>query len=228
MFGSVPAGTESEGRDSSASFSSRFDNWRARSHSSEGRLCLPADPSVGTHGYGVRMVCLAVALAQAVGFRGAERVLQIVFAWLGIEQKLPNFSTIRLWFQRIGLAIVREPLEEADDWVWLADHSNQIGPEKVMGVLAIRASRLPARGTTLKHEDLHVLTVQPGTTWRKEDVAEVYEELAQCYGTPRAILTDGAAELREGAQTLKKQRSDMLYPSRLQAQSGQSFQSVDQ
>jgi hypothetical protein len=133
-----------------------------------------------------------------------------VFAWLGVEQKLPNFSTIRLWFQRVGLATVKEPLEEADDWVWLADHSNQIGPEKVMGVLAIRASRLPEIGTTLKHEDLEVLTVQPGTTWKKEDVAEVYEELAQRYGTPRAILTDGAAELREGAQTLKKQRSDML------------------
>ena len=122
-------------------------------HQGQGPLCLPADPPVGTHGYGARMVCLSMALAQAVGFRGAERVLQIVFAWLGVEEKLPDFSTIRLWFQRIGLATVKEPLEEADDWVWLADHSNQIGPEKVMGVLAIRASRLPDLGMTLKHED---------------------------------------------------------------------------
>jgi hypothetical protein len=180
------------------------------SQQSNGALCLPADPPVGTHGYGARMVCLSVAVAQAVGFRGAERVLQIVFEWLGIEQKLPNYSTIRLWFQRIGLATVKEPLEQADDWVWLADHSNQIGPEKVMGVLAIRASQLPEIGTPLKHEDVDVLTVQPGTTWKKEDVAEVYEELAKRHGVPRAILMDGAAELREGAETLKKQRSGTI------------------
>jgi hypothetical protein len=176
----------------------------------DGQFCLPADPAVGTHGYGARMVCLAVALAQAVGFRGAERVLKIVFEWLGVEQDLPDFSTIRLWFQRVGLATVKEPLEKADDWIWLADHSNQIGPEKVMGVLAIRASQLPEIGTTIKHEDVEVLTVQPGTCWKKEDVAGVYEELAKEYGAPRAILMDGAAELREGAETLKKQRSDLL------------------
>jgi hypothetical protein len=179
-------------------------------HQSDKQLCLPADPSVGTHGYGARMVCLSVALAQAVGFRGAERVLRIMFKWLGIEEKLPNYSTIRLWFQRVGLATIKEPLEKADDWVWLADHSNQIGPEKVMGVLAIRASQLPEMGMPLKHEDVHVLTVQPGTHWKKEDVAEVYGELAKRYGAPRAVLTDGAAELREGAEPLKKQRSDTI------------------
>jgi hypothetical protein len=177
---------------------------------SDKQLCLPADPPVGTHGYGARMVCLSVALAQAVGFRGAERVLRIVFEWLGIEQKLPNYSTIRVWFQRVGLAIIKEPLEKADDWVWLADHSNQIGPEKVMGVFAIRASQLPEMGTPLKHEDVDVLTVQPGTTWKKEDVAEVYGELAKRYGAPRVVLMDGAAELREGAEPLKKQRSDTI------------------
>lgn len=171
---------------------------------------LPDDPPIGTHGYGARMVCLAVALARAVGFRGAERVLTIVFEWLGVEQKVPNFTTIRLWFLRVGLAIAREPLEPADDRVWLVDHSNQIGPEKVLCVLGVRASRLPPIGTTMNHEDVEVLTVQPGTSWKKADVARVYEELAERHGTPRAVLGDGAAELREAAEALKTRRSDLL------------------
>ena len=91
------------------------------------------------------------------------------FEWLGVEVKLPSFTTIRHWFQRVGLATVKEPLEKADDWVWLADHSNQIGPEKVLSVLAIRGSQLPEMGTTMQHEDVHVLTVQPGTNWKKEE-----------------------------------------------------------
>ena len=175
-----------------------------------GQLCLPADPPVGTHGYGARIVCLSCALAQAVGFRSSERVLKVVFEWLGVEQKIPNHTTIRHWFQRVGLATIKEPLEKADDWVWLADHSNQIGPEKVMGVLAIRASQLPQVGTTMKHEHLRVLTVQPGTSWKKEAVADVYQQLARQYGAPRAVLADGAAELREAVEPLKKLRSDVL------------------
>jgi hypothetical protein len=156
------------------------------------------------------MVCLAVELAQVVGFRASERVLKIVFEWFGVNQKLPGFTTIRHWMQRLGVATLDQPIEEADDWVWLADHSNQIGAEKVMGVLAIRSSELPEPGHAIQHEDVRVLTVQPGESWKKEDVADVYQRLAQRYGAPRAVLMDGAAELREGAEILKKQRSDTI------------------
>jgi hypothetical protein len=194
----------------------------------EGQLRLPADPPLGLHGFGPRMVCLAVALAQAVGFRGAERTLRIMFEWLGIEQKLPRFTTIRLWCQRVGLAIVQEPLEPADDWVWLVDHSNQIGPEKVLCVLGIRAAQLPPLGTPLKHEDVHVLTVQPGTRWKKEDVAAVYEELAQRYGDPRAVLGDGAAELREAVETLKNRRFDTLTLQDFKHKAANLFQALIQ
>lgn len=40
---------------------------------------FPADPPIGTHGYGPRMIALSVSLAQAVGLRGAQRVLEIFF-----------------------------------------------------------------------------------------------------------------------------------------------------
>ncbi len=38
---------------------------------------LPQDQPIGTHGYGVRMITVAVNLARAVGLRGAARVLKI-------------------------------------------------------------------------------------------------------------------------------------------------------
>ena len=169
----------------------------------ERQFTLPTDPPLKSHGYGARMVCLAVELAQIVGFRATERVLKVVFEWFGVKQKLPSFTTIRHWVQRLGVAALNESIEEADDWVWLADHSNQIGAEKVMAVLAIRSSELPSLGHAIKHEDVHVLTVQPGETWKKENVADVYQQLAQRYGAPRAVLMDGAAGLREGAEILK-------------------------
>jgi len=41
-------------------------------------------------------------------------------------------------------------------------------------------------------------------------MAKVYNELAERYGPPRAVLIDGAVELREGAECLKKRRDDTI------------------
>lgn len=171
---------------------------------------LPDDPPLAAHGYGARMVSLCVNVARKVGLRGAENVLRIVFEWLGLDQPVPHWTSIRGWMQRLGVAALGEPAEEADDWVWLADHSNQIGAEKVLAVLAVRASRLPQPGTSLTHEDVRVLAVKPGTTWKREDMARVYDELAERFGPPRAVLTDGAVELRDGAEILKTRRADTI------------------
>jgi hypothetical protein len=171
---------------------------------------LPDDPPLAAHGYGLKMMSLCVNLARRVGLRATEAVLRIVFEWLGIAVSIPDWTSIRTWMQRLGVAAIEEPLEQADDWVWLADHSNQIGPEKVLVVLGVRASQLPPPGTPLRHEDVRVLTVQPGTTWKTEDVAAVYESLAAQHGAPRAVLSDGAAELRDAAQVLKKLRPDAI------------------
>ncbi len=172
--------------------------------------CLPDDPSVGTHGFGARMVCLAVNLAKVVGFRGACQIMAIFFEWLRVEQEIPHWTSVRNWMQRLGIAEIKKDIEPSDDWIWMADHSNQIGPEKVLVVLGIQAGNLPPPGTTLKHQDMHVLTVQPGTSWKRDDVAAVYNELAERYGPPRALLSDGAVELREAAKTLQNKRSDTI------------------
>lgn len=173
-------------------------------------LTLPDDPPIGSHGYGARMVTLAMNLAQSVGLRGAARAIKTFFEWLGLSLKVPDWTAIRSWFTRLGIAVLQEPIEPAADWIWMADHSNQIGPEKALVILAVRASKLPPPGTALKHQDLRVLHLEPGTQWKREDMAKVYEGLAERFGTPRAVLMDGAVELREGAEGLKKRRADTL------------------
>lgn len=171
-------------------------------------ITLPDDPPVGRSGFGSRMITLSVNLARSVGLRGAARVIATFFDWLVVDQKVPHWTTIRTWLMRLGIASVNDSIEPANDWIWLADHSNQIGQEKVLVVLGVRASCLPEPGKTLKHEDLHVLCVQPGTEWKRADMAKVYDDLAKRFGAPRAVLVDGAVELREGAECLKNYRPD--------------------
>lgn len=171
---------------------------------------LPEDPPLGTHGYGAQMISLAVNLAQSVGLRAAERVLRIVFDWLEVEQDTPSRTAIRNWLQRLGIAEMRQPLKPDEDLVILVDHSNQIGTEKVMVALGVNASELPEPGTALTHENIRVLEVKPGSQWKTDDMAREYKDLADRHGTPRAVLVDGAAELRDGAKCLADQRDDTI------------------
>ena len=50
---------------------------------------------------------------------------------------LPDCKTVRRWLMRVGVAALEEPVEVAEDWIWMADHSNQIGPEKVLVILVL-------------------------------------------------------------------------------------------
>jgi hypothetical protein len=172
------------------------------------------------------MISLAVNLAQKLGLRGAENALRVVFEWLEVSQKVPCWTSIRVWLQRCGVAATTKPIERADDWIWLADHSNQIGPEKVLAVLGVRASQLPVSGTTLRHEDICPLMVKPGTSWKKEDVAAAYAELSQRVGPPRVVLVDGASELCDSVESLKIQRGDTIVLRDFKHQAANAFKAL--
>ena len=174
-------------------------------------LELPHDPPLPQHLYGARMISLSLNLARTVGLRPSVACLAIFFEWLGVKVKIPDWTTVRMWLMRAGVAAIEEPVEEADDWIWMADHSNQIGPEKALVILGIRASQMPALGTPIRHEDMRVLLVEPGVCWKREDVGRVYQKLANRIGSPLAVLADGAVELREGAENLKKPEGKVIF-----------------
>lgn len=166
-------------------------------------MTLPEDPPLPHHQFGPRMISLCVNLARCVGLRPSRTVLDIFFRWLGVSVALPTWESIRMWLLRVGVARMTQPLSRAKDYVWMADHSNQIGPEKALVVLAIRASKLPRKGKTIKRRHMRILTVLPGTQWKTANMTKVYEDLIKRYGEPRAILADGAVELRDSVKALK-------------------------
>jgi hypothetical protein len=104
--------------------------------------------------------------------------------------------------QRVGLARMRLAKNE-DGGTWLVDHTNQIGREKVLTVLRVRS--LPRDGQALRHQDVEVLAAIPRTESKRDDVARDYAQLAARFGTPDAVVTDGAVELRESVPVLEKQ-----------------------
>lgn len=171
---------------------------------------LPHDPPLAHHEFGPKMISVCVNLARTIGLRPTVACLKIVFDWLGVTGRLPEWTTVRTWLMRVGVAAIEEPIERADDWVWMADHSNQIGPEKALVIIGLRTSKMPPPGVALTHQDVRLLTVQPGVSWKREDMAGAYEELADRIGAPLAVVVDGAVELREGAEVLQKLRENVI------------------
>jgi hypothetical protein len=115
----------------------------------------------------------------------------------------PDRSTGRLWLLRIGLAALRRPKVVATDWVWMIDHSIQIGRCKVLVILGIRLSDFP-EGRPLCHQDMEPIALVPMTNSTKDTVAVCLEEAVANTGVPRAILDDHGADLHGGVEIFRK------------------------
>lgn len=171
---------------------------------------LPPEEPLPHHGYGPSFMALCVNLAASIGFRASSTALAMIFEFLNIKAKIPHWTSIRLWMVRSGVATIEENRERADDWVWMADHSCQIGQEKVLLILGIRLSKMPPVGQPLSQEDMHVLLIEPGKRWTREEVAQSYLKLAAAMGPPAMVISDGAVELQESAEQLKTLNKSLI------------------
>ena len=129
---------------------------------------------VSHHHYTVRDVLshVRMVLEGSVAMRAAARVTDILSDVVKLPLGTPQWSTIRLWLMRLGHYKLTRPKERANDWVWLIDHSVQIGPRKCLMILGIRLSRLPAAGECLRYEDLEPIELLPVETSNKQIVRE--------------------------------------------------------
>lgn len=171
---------------------------------------LPSDLPLKHHSFGVKMIALCLNLSNKIGFRPTEQALKMTFEFLEIPDKPPTWSTIRTWSCRAGVALLNEPVEVADDWIWFVDHSCQIGQHKALQILGIRASELPSSGETLPLEKMRSLAVSIKTKWTWDDVRKEYEKLAERMGTPRYVVTDGAKELWETVDVLQNRGKEVI------------------
>lgn len=147
------------------------------------------------------MIALCCQLCLLVGFRATPKVLQCVSEAFGLELKIPSRDVVRNWNSRNGVAMLQEPIK-ADDWIWMIDHSVQLGKMFVLVVLGIRRGDLP-EGRPLTRQDMSVLAVLPSRSRGKEEVSVQLHQVAENFAKPMAVVCDGACELREGVASLK-------------------------
>jgi hypothetical protein len=135
-----------------------------------------------------------------VAFRAVPRVLGIVWGQAEATTSLPEATTVRWWLQRLGLFALREPLELADEWVYLLDHSVQLGSVKVCVIVGLRLAAVPYPARALGHDDLQVLAVIPTEHSTGEIVAAQLEQAAVRTGIPRQIVRDHGSDVKKGSE----------------------------
>lgn len=170
---------------------------------------MVGDEPPGRHGYGVGTICLFLRLVLAgVSLRGASRVLGIMSEACDWSIDIPHWTTGRLWLMRLGHAMLTMPLEQADDWAWLIDHSVQIGQEKCLVILGIRLRDLPPPGQSLQHGDMRLIALVPRVSWTRQEVADQLEEATKRTGVPRMIGNDHGVDVHGGVQIFQTQHPD--------------------
>ena len=130
----------------------------------------------------------------------------------GFDFPVPHFTTVRLWLLRLGYYKLHRPKEQASDWVWIIDHSNQIGQEKCFVILGVRLSQLPPPGPEfpLRLSQMEPIELEPVTASDKQVVYRQLEANVAKTGIPRAIINDHGGDLAGGVELFRQAHRETI------------------
>lgn len=172
----------------------------------------PEDPCPKGGQYSASLMQLWIQLVTVgnVPLQGVASVLQVVGRYLGHSLPCPDSSTGRSWLLRLGWFELTRPLEIADDWIWIIDHTVQIGQQKVLVIVGLRAAQLPPAGQALKRKDLQLIALVPQVAANQHTVCAELEQAVNRTGVPRTILSDHGADLAAGVRRFQEQHPETI------------------
>jgi hypothetical protein len=151
-------------------------------------------------------LCLSLLLQGRTSLRAVPRICQVVDAQAGCaDERVPDWTTSRMWLMQLGLAQLRRPVFAADDWFWLVDHSVQLGRDRLMVVLGSRLSAMPPVGQCLRRQDLqllHLAVVRDPNMYKNHQ--ELHKVIART-GWPRVLLSDHGSDLKGAVRLLSEE-----------------------
>ena len=163
---------------------------------------------VAGHQFGAGVISLFadLVLKAATSQRAAAGVLKLIAPYVPGLRRTPCANAGRLWLMRLGLFELLRKKEAATDWVWIMDHTVQLGPHKCLVIVGVRLSAWRRKRTPLEHRDLSLLSLVPMEQSTAAAVAEQLEATRKKMGVaPVAVLSDEGAELKSGMALFRQQ-----------------------
>jgi len=157
-------------------------------------------PHYHTYSIGHIWLFINLVLSSVTSLRSSSRILELVLPFFGYSFACPSWYAGRFWLLRLGYYKLMRAKEQADDWVWIIDHTVQLGEEKCLLILGVRLSDLPS-DLTLNHEDVEPIALYPVTSSNGEVVFQQLEETIEKTGLPRAIVADQGSDVKSGIES---------------------------
>ena len=134
-----------------------------------------------------------------------------MLSFFELPQPVPSWYSGRLWLLRLGYYKLHREQEHADDWIWIVDHSVQLGNEKCLVILGIRQSKLPPVELYLNHEDVEPIALLPVTHSNGEIVYQQLTQSVEKTGVPRQIVGDHGTDIKSGIERFCQDHEQTCY-----------------
>lgn len=153
---------------------------------------------------GVIASSLGLVLRAGTRLRRVSTDLALNFRWWDVGARAASYHSVRLWLLRLGLYKLNRPKQQADDWMWIVDHTLQMGDRKCLIIVGIRQSAWDAEDRVLSHEDVDLIDLDPVTESNGKVVYRQLKAAAAKTGVPRAIVSDKGGDLHAGIERFRK------------------------
>lgn len=162
--------------------------------------------------FSVSIVCLVrdLIVQTGVSFRGLADALAVFVRHWPLPVRMPSFTTIRWWILRLGCYALLCPLPKDKPWVWLIDHTVQIGAEKLLAVVGCPLADVPFGQRELRLPDLRLIALVPMAHSTHELVAGELQKATVRTGLPHSIVSDHGSDVKKGIETFQESHPSVV------------------
>lgn len=163
------------------------------------------------HTYPIYIIQIAIQLFihSLTSLRGSQKTFEI-FSQI-IDISVPSFNSIRLWIYRVGLYELQREHEFRSDWIFILDHSIELGQVKCLVILGVTLEQLRNSGYKLKHQDVEVLDIEIMEHSTGDMINDKLISVADRVGVPVQILSDHGSDLKKGIEKYSKENPNVIY-----------------
>ena len=150
--------------------------------------------------YPISIIALSLRLVLQAGtsLRGATAAMALFVQQGFASFAVPCFSTIRSWLLRVGCYALSRPLDRTVRWVWLIDHTIQIGSLKLLVILGCPLAKVPFGERASQLADWQLVALVPMEKSNGAAVEIELEKAIQRTGAPYLIVSDQGSDLLKG------------------------------
>jgi hypothetical protein len=147
-------------------------------------------------------------LQTSASLRGAASAFAVFVRHFHLDLPVPSFTTIRAWVLRLGCYALLRPLPRDVPWLWIIDHTIQIGAKKLFLIVGCPLSDVPFGQRCLSLADLRLVALVPMEESNQQLVDAELEKASHRTGAPRVIVSDQGPDLTKGIERFQQRHGN--------------------